>query len=714
MKKLLSLVLVLTFAFSIVSPAIALADTSISQEKAIEKIKKIFDTTIYDRFNINYNEDDGNKKVWELYWSTSKAPYGSLSASIDAETGNILNMYMNKGYDPDRKTSAIPKYSREQAIEIAKTFAEKLQPSEFAKTKLINREEIIYPLSVKDYDDSYFFNFTRIESNIPVENDGLGINVDAHTGEVVSYSFNWSWEPLPSAEKVISPEDAEKIFSDKEGLKLVYQRYYDYRTQEENIKLVYTLSSQRFLIDAITGELINDVYYDNYSMGAAEAQKVMDSDFTPAETKEVEITKNCISKDAAVNIVKKYISIPNDYKQNWANLYEDYDNPDQKVWSISWEKSDENGEGGSIYARVNAVTSELLSFDFYDYSNQPKEFKQNYDRTAAQKKAEEFLEKFQPERFKDVKLEEVSIRADEPEKMREHNFTYTRIVNGIPYTANGFNLTVDAQNGNIIRYRMQWHERNFPSTDGILTKADAEARFLRDIGLELVYASIYNPKDDTNSYRLVYRPKTAKSYTFDASDFKPLDYKGKPIEEDVKTIFTDIKGHWAENDIQLLIDLGVIKSAEDKFYPDESITEGEFIKLLLIAKNQRISDNMESQPAAKSEADEEIQKYVDAALKLGWIKSGEVDIKRSLSREKAAAFVVRAMGLEKVACLSDIYKDIAKDSASIKPEYKGHATIAMGLKLLSADNGNFKPKTDVTRAQAATILVKMLKSDSSQ
>jgi len=147
MKKLLSLVLVLTFAFSIVSPAIALADTSISQEKAIEKIKKIFDTTIYDRFNINYNENDGNKKVWELYWSKSKAPYGSLSASIDAETGNILNMYMYKGYDPDRKTSAIPKYSREQAIEIAKTFAEKLQPLEFAKTKLINREEIIYPLS---------------------------------------------------------------------------------------------------------------------------------------------------------------------------------------------------------------------------------------------------------------------------------------------------------------------------------------------------------------------------------------------------------------------------------------------------------------------------------------------------------------------------------------------------------------------------------------
>ena len=82
-------------------------------------------------------------------------------------------------------------------------------------------------------------------------------------------------------------------------------------------------------------------------------------------------------------------------------------------------------------------------------------------------------------------------------------------------------------------------------------------------------------------------------------------------------------------------------------------------------------------------------------------------------REKATAFVVRAMGFEKVASLSDIYKDTVKDVASIKPEYKGHVAIAIGLKLLSsADDGNFKPKNSVNRAQAATILVRMLKNDS--
>lgn len=63
-----------------------------------------------------------------LSWSKTQAPYGSLSASIDAETGNILNLYIYKGYDPDRKTSPIPKYNEEEARKIAEGFAKNYSP----------------------------------------------------------------------------------------------------------------------------------------------------------------------------------------------------------------------------------------------------------------------------------------------------------------------------------------------------------------------------------------------------------------------------------------------------------------------------------------------------------------------------------------------------------------------------------------------------------
>ena len=91
---------------------------------------------------------------------------------------------------------------------------------------------------------------------------------------------------------------------------------------------------------------------------------------------------------------------------------------------------------------------------------------------------------------------------------------------------------------------------------------DANTRFLEDPGLELCYVRIYNNKDDSYKCHLVYKLAQSPSFTFDAFDFKPLDYRGNPIEKNEETSYGDIKGHWAENEIQLLINMGVIKSKQ--------------------------------------------------------------------------------------------------------------------------------------------------------
>jgi len=713
--KSLVLILALIFVFSNSVPALALTDTGISQEEAIQKIKSIIDTSAYDSFSINYNEYDGKRKVWDLGWKMTQAPYGSLSASIDAKTGNILQLYIYNGYDPNIKTSPIPKFNEEEAQKIAEDFANKLQPKKFSKTKLLKRDISVYPMDRSIYRSSYSFNFTRVENDIPVEGNGIYITVNAYSGEVENYSFTWTWETLPSSENIISMQDAEQIFQEDIGLKLIYRRYYDYRSQTDTVKLVYTLGKPNVLIDATNGKLIDDGYYDIYSREDAVRAAKLDAELTPMELEELEVTKNSITKETAINIVKKYISIPKDFKLRSANLYKDYEDPNQKVWSLEWEKTPESGEGGFIYARVNAITSELLSFDIYDYGKASKDFKQKYDRAAAQKKAEEFLKKLQPKRFENVVLEELAGSIDSPEKVQKHNFSYTRLINGIPYIDNGFYLTVDAETGNITNYRMNWHEKDFPKAEGAIKKTDAEGRFLKDIGLELIYTSLYNPKENSSEYKLVYKVKPAQSYTFDAFDFKPLDYSGKPIEEEIKTNFTDIKGHWAEKDIQLLVDLGIIKSKENLFRPDDGITEGEFIKLLLIATGHQISDDTPLLPLSKVESsdttiNDEIPKYINEAIKLGWVKENEASAQSILVREKAAAFVIRAMGYEKIASNPEIFKDPASDTVYINAEYKGHVAIAVALKLMSTTNGGFYPKSYVSRAQAATILVRMLRA----
>lgn len=708
--RFVTLALILVFFMScFITTLHAQTDVPFSQEKAIEMVKKIFDTSIYDNFNISYDEGR-QQKTWNLHWSKSKEPYGSLSATIDAEKGAIVSINLYKGTDSDSKPSLVPKFSEDEAQKVAEDFAKKLQPEEFSKTVLRKSEEPpYYPLTTR-YRTTYTFNFVRVVNDIPVEDNGFNIAVNANTGDIQRYNFSWSADELPSSEKIISQQDAEKIFTDKRGLQLVYKRYYDFSSKETQVKLVYTIDRPyEVLIDATSGELLHESgYYRLSSDGAGAAEKSMAQELTPEELREVEATKNCITKGEAAKIVEKYVEIPKSYEQRYANLYEDYDNPGNKIWSISWEKKKESDEGyGSIYARVDATSSDLLSFNIYDESMQKQDFVQKYDRSAAQKKAEQFLKIIQPEKLDNVKLKELPGEMEYPEKMRTHSYDYIRQVNDIPYTANGFRIEVDSESGKITSYNMTWHDAKFVEPDGILTKDKVDTRFLKDFGLELSYVRIYDNKDDLYKYYLVYKLAQSPSYTFDAFEFRPLDSRGNPIEEIVETSFTDIKDHWAENEIQLLVDLGIINSKQDTFNPNGNISQGRFVKLLLISTNNAISEGS-SGSSPDFDDEEDIDEYLDKAVKLGIVKKGEVDPDKNLTREKMAAFIIRSLGFDKVASIHGIYNVPAKDKTSISPDYKGHAALSMGLGIVKGESGNFYPKDSVNRAQSAVVITRML------
>jgi len=715
-KRFIAIALTILFLLCSTNSVMALSEVPFSQEKAIEKVKKLFDTSIYNEFNINY-EEGWEQKIWRLYWYNSKEPYGNLSATIDAETGNILDLYMYKGYDSGQK-SPIPILNEAEAKRIAEEFAARLQPEEFAKCIYIeNQERYYYPVR-SSIRPTYTFNFVRTENGIPVENDGFYITVDGGTGDILEYTFYWSKAELPPADKIISIEDARKIFKENSFLKLVYQRYFDYRSKEDEVKLVYTVDSPyRVLIDAFSGEIINqDGYYDlGYAGGMSAKEKSAENasiELTPQELKELEASQSYISKEDAVKVVKKYIKIPENYIQSSVNLYKSYDLPDEKVWNLFWIKNPkDNSTYGSIYASVNAVTGELLSFDIYDEARYSQDFKQKYNRDEAQKKAEEFLRKIQPQRFKEVKLEELTSKIEEPEKLREHHFNYTRQVNEIPFMANGFSLTVDSQTGEIISYNMRWQDRKFPEPDGILPKDEAENRFLDDIGLKLTYVKIYKPEDQSSNFRLVYKLTSSQSYTFDAKDMTPLDYNGKPIEEIPVTVFTDIEGHWAQKEIQLLVDLGIISSSENKFRPDENITQGQFIKLLMTAINRTPGDVVPLIGEVYKDKDNDIDKFIKEAIKVGIVKEGEISAEEAINREKAAAFVIRAMGYGKIASLPYIFNVPVEDASAISPEYTGHVALAIGLDILTVRSSNFYPKDPLTRAQTAVIIVRMLQTE---
>ena len=75
--RFVTLALILVFFMScFITTLHAQTDVPFSQEKAIEMVKKIFDTSIYDNFNISYDEGR-QQKTWNLHWSKSKSRMGA-------------------------------------------------------------------------------------------------------------------------------------------------------------------------------------------------------------------------------------------------------------------------------------------------------------------------------------------------------------------------------------------------------------------------------------------------------------------------------------------------------------------------------------------------------------------------------------------------------------------------------------------------------------
>ncbi|ADL08617.1 YcdB/YcdC domain-containing protein [Thermosediminibacter oceani] len=692
-----------------------------SQEQAVELVKKFFDTSIYDKFSIDYSETSEGR-MWNLNWSTSKEPYKRLYVTVDADRGYIKHLSNYSGEDT-RKGTLLPKISEEDAKKIAQGFATKLQPEEFAMT--VYRRQVAPPVRplIDVHTRQYHLYFERVYEGIPVIDNGFNITVDAFTGEVTNYSFQWTFEALPSPKKILPKEDAEKVFLEKSGLTLMYRRFYNYETREQKVKLVYQVNNPNsFYVDAFTGEELsqgysngNPVFFDGY--GAGEAKRALD-ELTPQEQKELDAAKKLIPKEKAVEVVKKYVEIPGNYEQRYAGLYEDYDNPGRRVWSISWEKNSGKPEDyGSINARVDASTSELLSFDIYDSSRYRDDFKQNIDREAAEEKANDFLKKVQPEKHLMVKLENPENQQPVPEKTREFVFNYTRQVNGIPFPDNGFSVTVDARTGKILSYYSRWSDATFPEPKGVVDKDRAQDLFLEKVGLQLGYIRFNESERSGSGYRLVYGVNPSPSYTFDAFDMKPLDYAGNPIEEKPKPEFTDIRGHWAEKEVQLLVNMGIIDSQGEKFGPDEKITAAEFLKMMLAATgNYPVETARELMlkygiPTPPEKDGKEAEKIIDAAVRAGFVKKGEVQGEGPITRELMAAILVRAMGYDRVASLQDTYVIKAEDGASVNPVYRGHAAIAMGLGLIKGVSGRFLPQVPVTRAQAAVVLVRFMNTE---
>lgn len=186
---------------------------------------------------------------------------------------------------------------------------------------------------------------------------------------------------------------------------------------------------------------------------------------------------------------------------------------------------------------------------------------------------------------------------------------------------------------------------------------------------------------------------------------KPVE---KPVEEPVTTgKFTDIENHWGKAEIEKAVELGLFKgTSADKFSPNVKLTRGMFIEVLF-----RL-DGSKAVEAVGLEDVKETDYYFNSfnwafTNKLLLNEGKKVNPREELSREEMAYTVYQYMKLtDKLPAVEGEMKDFS-DSDQISEATKTAVDTLVKAELLKGKGDAFDPKAGLTRAEAATVFVRI-------
>lgn len=727
MKKVVAGVMSACIAFTaLASPAMAAVNSDVvinisENEEAVGLKNAILATkskiTIPEKFsefsNSRYDGKYERSKYWRLNWRDTESG-NSISVNCD-DDGHIL-AYSKTDNKRDKNK---PTYLKDELIDKILEFVNQVAP------EIVNNIELSQSTSNGVYSGTYRYKFERKENGVRMPDDTVYVNVDYVTGEVTSFTSNWTYGvKVPNSDTNISIDEAKKVIGENVEMKLNYRN----RSEEnENGKyvtkayLVYTPDKEYVAVDAKTGK----VYFTHdefYEMSEYEtSNKLMMNDMAMAEGMNVGLTENeikkideingLITKDEAIRVItskKDILLLDENAKAVTASLRERYsydkDKEREYIWDLTFtdpravNKDDIDTYRANVNATIDARTGKILYYysSVRRYNRNSSGNWENISVKFSNEECRDVLEKFikevEPSKFSKTVLEDNSSSSyilkyinDEP-VYGGYSYSYVRVNEGIKYTYNDIRGAVDGVTGKIYSYNFTWNDDvEFESPKTAMTPKEAYSHYVSKKGFEKVYEinnKHYiegNPKEEDyydyeklylldKEVRLVYRTNISPSFISPFTG-EQLDYNGRTYEETSEKEYTDISGFWGERNVKLITDLGYSFSGSE-FMPDKAITSGEFISLLNV---------------------------------IGLYTSSDKEDK--LTRMDAIKIIVNGLGYGDIANLPNIYKSIYNDVT----DDLGYVAICYGLGIISDNEENmFRPNDELTRIEAVCLALDLM------
>lgn len=697
----------------------------IGKEEALAKLKAAISIPAgYKLTAASFNGDSwiSENGSWQFQFESGSGSqvYSYLNGTIDGATGRLIG-YSLSDNDPDKQVVYPPKLDYAAAKEVAFGLLKKMNPGEAPSTIYdgSNDESYIPPLQGEV---SYSFRFDRAVDGVRYPTDNITFTIDG-SGVLTDYQF--AWHPsatFETSKPAIAAADALAAY--KKATK-PYLQYVLTEGKKAKLTLTYTFDARP--LDAATGKPI-------------QAERTDPAEFQPLAAKPLAakpVRGQKLSDEKAAEIARKTLSIPaaavlEDITYN-EQVGSDATGALQSVWQVTFRAGKASDRNAVRYnATVNADTGEVLGYN-YDSKTvwQPltdAELPKALDDAKLKNAVQNFVLKVLPQYADQLGF----IMTDNPNNLavaannlkvnnsRATDFSLRRIVDGA-VTMDSVSVDVDRIKGTVVRFSANLNLADYPATTPTtIESAKALELLLAPYRLELQYqdspvTDYSTPWKNRKPAKLVYMPisQVYDSIYLDAVTGEWKKWETGEVTQPGRAVATDIAGHPAQKELQLLIDYKALDVKDGKVHPEQAVTRGELIKMLMTALQNGSFHTFYAAGRANSYKDvlatSSYFSYVEAAVDAGILdrSTDTLNPDAKMTREEMAGLLVRALGFDKLAGVSSLFKLDYRDADQVK--LKGQVAIALALGLFDkAADGSFRPTAEVTRADAAVAFYKFL------
>ncbi|GAA4717287.1 YcdB/YcdC domain-containing protein [Brevibacillus fulvus] len=650
---------------------------------------------------------------WSFYWvkedATDRVPQISINVGINADTGELTSYYYHENTPEQPDYSSV--ISRAEAQTIAERFLKEKSPTKVAETQLYTKGTVPSKTPLNS-EASYSFRFVRIVNGLPFPDNGIDIYVNGQ-GKISSFQMNWDNRiQFAPVEQAISAQQARDKFAELTRAELSYIVPWENQRGNPSPILVYQ-NPFHFYLDAVDG-------------------KQLTLELKPRDVEEelIPVSQTALSsrhsgqrltQENAIAMAEKLFNLSG-YQLENINFQENDYRGNRPVWNLYYRSRENNAQEKHLSIAMDAINGDIYSFSKYAEMMPMQSGSVELPIPAdLQEEAIKQIRRLTPALASQFYWNKTT-NPTSPDS-EQVTLLFQRYVNGIQ-AATGTAYVTFAANGELTNYNVDFGKESYPARVPTAKPAEsALSAWLQEAEAELVYMQTpvkMEAKASSTSaaqtqrqafpvYRLVTTPyETPYAYQAETGNWINIA-NGNPISLH-RPDPTDLSGHPAEKELLLMYEYDALSLKDGKIMPEQRITRGEMIDMLMIALNQGRIYPDPARKASFSDVASNSRYFasVEAAVDRGLLDPSSKTLKpdEPITREELADLIVRALGYKKLADYSRLF---AADFTDVQDsKLRGPIAIVTTLGIMSAENNRFQPEAPVSRADAAVAFYRFL------